>query len=106
MSTQLEPVSAEDLARLEQLKIARGGMANRLLDLEEEKIKILAATKRVSDEWNGLLARIAQERGIDPNSHFEVNPRTGQVMTGAPEVPENSGEAEKSPAEAAPEAEG
>jgi hypothetical protein len=105
----LEPVSPEDLERLNQLQIAKRGIADRLLALEEEKVRILAASKRVSDEWDGVFARLAQERGLDPSSHLDINPKNGalQVIGQQPPapVPAPQPAAEEAPAEDASQAE-
>ena len=84
MSTLTEPVGPEDLARLNGLNGARRNIADKLLQLEMEKIRILAASKRVDDEWSGLFQRLAQERGLDPTTILDINPQTGELQS-APE---------------------
>lgn len=83
MSKQIEPVSSEDLARLGQLQMARRGIADRVLELREEDIHLMAAAKRVTGEWQSLLARIAEERGLDSNTPFDIHPKTGEIQVGA-----------------------
>lgn len=98
----IEPVSKEDLARFQQLDLSKKALAERLLSLEEEKIRIMAATKRISDEWTGLFSRIASERGLDPNSAFDINPKTGAIDLGSPpaeEQPEGSPSPQSAPSQ-------
>lgn len=96
----LEPVAPEDLARLDQLQVAKRGIADRLLELKEEEVRLIAAAKRVSDEWNGLFARIAQERGLDPKAEISINPKTGLVESS--QSVKKEAPAEKPAAEAEP----
>jgi len=82
MSAPLEPVGPEDLAALRELEAVRINLAVRLLGLEQEKVRVLAADRRVQGEQDGLIRRIASERGLG-NALVEINPKTGavEVMT-------------------------
>lgn len=81
MPAPFERVNAEDLARLRELNIARNSIAARLLELEIEKITILAAGKRVCEEEHSMFRRLASERGIAETTVMDINPRTGEVIT-------------------------
>lgn len=76
----LEPVSAEDLARLRELTLARENIAHKGLSLDLEKITVLAAGKRIDEEHDALLSRIMADRGIHPTSTVNINPQTGEVV--------------------------
>ena len=98
MSNTVEPVGPEDLGRLNNLQVARRSLADKLLQLETEKIRLMAASKRVDDEWNGLFQRVASERGIDPSSLFDVNPNTGEIQVAQPPAaPKQEPAVEKEP---------
>lgn len=84
MSALIEPVGAEDLARLRELSAARDNLAHKLLSLELEKIPILAAGRRVDEEHDGVLRRIMSERGIPISSTVNINPQTGEVVVVPP----------------------
>jgi|SRR5688572_33386738 len=97
MSVLIEPASAEDLARLRELSIARDNVAHKLLSLELEKIPILAAGRRIDEEHDALIRRIMADRGIPPTSSISISPQSGEVVvTRGPE-----GEAQPEPPAAA-----
>lgn len=104
-----EPVGSEDLARIQQLQLAKRGIADKVLELEHHKINLLASDKRVQSEWDTIFSRIAEERGIPPEAVFDVNPRTGEVhvsQTSSPTPPPDTepAGAKEETAEPAPEA--
>jgi hypothetical protein len=79
MRVPIDPVSAEDLVRLRELDGARISLAVKHLDVELEKIDILAAAKRVKRELATLFERLAHERGIADSGTMEINIKTGEV---------------------------
>ena len=81
MPAPFEPVTPEDLTRLRELRIARSGIADKLLDLEIEWTTIVAAGRRVRDDELLLYRRIANERGIPETTVMDINPRSGEVVT-------------------------
>ncbi len=82
--TGMPPISQEDLARCIELDKHRTNLALRLLELENEKVRILAASKRIQDEWHGLFQRFAAERNVPEGDLVEVNFRTGDVAIVSP----------------------
>lgn len=90
MRVPIDPVSAEDLARLRELDGARISLAVRHLDLELDKIDILAAAKRIKRELATLFERLAHERGIVDSALMEINTKTGEVATGNEKAYEKS----------------
>jgi hypothetical protein len=81
MPAPFEPVGVEDRTRLRELSIAKSSIASRLLDLELEKISVLAAGRRINEEQHILFRRLASERGIAETTIMDINPRTGEVVT-------------------------
>lgn len=85
----LQPVNAEDLARLHELQVARANISERLLTVELEKVRLLAAGRRISEEQETLFRRIANERGLPERVAMDVNPRTGEIVL-EPTTPEST----------------
>lgn len=86
-NASLDPVSPDDLSRLAELDKTKTALALRLLDLENDKIRIMAASRRIEDEWGGLFRRFVEERGLDPQTRIEVNYKTGAVSVQTVEGP-------------------
>lgn len=84
---KIEPVSQEDLTRIQQLKQGMDAISTQIKRIEHEKIRFLASDKRLQEEWDKTFAKIAEERGIPPQATFDINPRTGEIhVTPMPEV--------------------
>jgi len=73
------PVSKEELAELRALTDARLELADRLLTLRQEEIRILAAAKRIDDQHSERFQAILASRGVDPTAGVEVDASTGKV---------------------------
>jgi hypothetical protein len=74
------PVQKESLDRLRDMEITRTRLGHQLIDLENEKISILAAARRIDDERNKLFQVLLMERGLAPNTPASIDPETG-VLT-------------------------
>jgi len=84
----IDPVNSEDLERFNQLTGARQALADRLLGMETEKIKLMAAARRIDTEWDGLFNQIRQDRGIE--GPFDVDPKSGVIrMEGTESITPN-----------------
>jgi len=85
--TQNDPVDTETLEQFRRLQEARQRFADNLLALEQEKIQLLAAVKKIDDQRNRLFEACCIERGIPPQTTIEVDGRTGkiEILEGAPE---------------------
>lgn len=77
--TVADPVTAEDLARFSELQAARIQIAERGLDLEQEKVRILRAASSVDTERQRLFEKILMERGLPPNAPIEVDGKSGLI---------------------------
>jgi hypothetical protein len=74
------PVSAEDLAKFAQLQGARLQVAERVLDLEQEKVRALRAAASIDSERQKLFEKILTERGLPAGFPVEIDSKTG-LMT-------------------------
>jgi len=92
-----DPIAPEALQQLAALHNARLDFCDRNATLDQEKIAILAALKRLDDQKTRLFESLLVERGLAPDTEVTINPRTGKVQLlrrkpdGAPEpVPEQT----------------
>lgn len=77
--TVSDPVSTEDLARFGELQMARGQIAERLLELEQEKIRTLRAASNIDTERQRLFEKVLIERGLPPTATVEIEAKTGSI---------------------------
>ena len=83
-----DPVAPEVLQQLGQLQVARVELADRNVMLDNEKIQLLAAIKRVDDQKTRLFEAILVERGLAPRTEVEIDRRTGKLkLVPQPESP-------------------
>lgn len=83
-----DPVEAETLNQLRELQEARMQVAESLLDLEQERIQILAAAKRIDDQRNRVFQAILVDRGLSPNTRAEIDARSGKLILALQNEPE------------------
>ncbi len=74
-----DPVSPGDLARFGELQMARGQIAERLLELKQEEIRTLRAASNVDTERQRLFEKVLMERGLPPTAPVEIDAKTGTV---------------------------
>jgi len=74
-----DPVDTETLEQFRRLQEARSRFADSLLSLEQERIQILAAVKKVDDQSARLFEQCLIERGLPPNAKVSIDPRTGAI---------------------------
>jgi len=99
-----DPLSREEMAQLDLLEDAYQQVGRRMLDIELEKVQILAAGRRLRGQRMELFDNILVNRGLDPKTPCEVDPRThrlhvlaspkeeSEVPQEAPPEPESSKE--------------
>lgn len=82
-----DPVAAEQLHRLRLLQESRLDIADRFLQLEQEKVKLLAAARRVDEEKQRVFEGILIERGLAPDATVEIDAASGslKVVSGSSE---------------------
>lgn len=82
-----DPVSKEVLQNFEELDDAHTRIALRLLQLENEKIQLLAAAKRNSEEQKRLFEKVLIERGLSPMTHASLDFDTGKLTLNKDQTP-------------------
>lgn len=74
-----DPISTEEIARFAELQAARVQIAERMLDLEQEKVRTLRAASNVDTERQRLFEKVLMERGLPPNAAVEIEASTGAI---------------------------
>lgn len=77
--TPEDPVDTETLEQLRRLQDTRQRLAESLLTLEQEKIQLLAAAKKVDDQRNRLFETLLVDRGLSPGTEIEIDAKTGRI---------------------------
>ena len=103
--TITDPVDPVDLQRLAEFQGRRFELADMLLDMEQEKVKILVQARQLDDHKNQLFQKIVTDRGLPPGFPVEIDAKTGLVKplaaqgpNGAPMAPQAAPEAPPPPA--------
>ena len=73
------PIDTETLKRFEELQTLRIQLADKLLDLEQEKIRTIRAATSVDMEKQKLFESVLVSRGLPPNHPVEVDAKTGLI---------------------------
>lgn len=84
--TANDPVEPDTRKRLEELAGARFDVAERLLDLEQEKVKLLVAANRLDEERNRVFEKILMDRGMAPTTPIEIEAQTGNIRVLRPQT--------------------
>ncbi len=77
--TMNDPVDPSTLKRLGELTAARYDLADKLLDLEQQKVGILVGAKQIDDEKARLFNKLLMERGLPPNTAVEIDSESGLI---------------------------
>jgi len=77
--TANDPLDAQTLKRFEEMQGARMQLAERILDLEQEKIKTLRAAQNVDLERQRLFETVLVSRGIPPAHPVRIDAQTGVI---------------------------
>jgi len=81
-----DPVDGEILKRFEALQVLRDQLANRNLEIDQEKVRIQRAAAQVEGERQKLFESVLIARGLPPNFPVEIDSKTG-VITTKEEIP-------------------
>lgn len=73
------PVPQETLVKFQQLQGARLQVAERFLDIENEKVRLLRAAANIELERSKLFEGLLVERGLAPNFPVEIDGATGLI---------------------------
>lgn len=74
-----DPVPQETLQAFRQIKDAQGELGLELMALEERKIQLLAANKKLREQHDRLFHAILMERGLAPQTPVEIDGKTGRI---------------------------
>lgn len=89
--TVQDPVDSETLARIERVQTVRIQLADRLLDLEQEKVRVLRAASNLDAERIRIFEEINVARGLSPNAPVEIDAKTGAItLLQVPAAPETA----------------
>jgi len=94
-----DPVEMATLKRIGEIQNRRLALGDMLLDLEQEKVKILVEGRRLDDERARIFANILGSRGLHPTVPVEIDPETGKIS-----LIKMNGVQAQAPAAATPEA--
>lgn len=101
-----DPVDAATLKRIGEIQGRRFQLGDMMLDLEQEKVKILVEARRLDDERTRIFNQLLTSRGLAPTAPVEIDPSNGKITL----LQTNGKQAQVAPppvhpgAEAAPEA--
>lgn len=73
-----DPVDPEVVSQLEDLSQAKMEIAQAMLELEQEKVGLLAHAHRVDQQTKRLFDGVLLERGIDPATRVTVS-KSGEI---------------------------
>jgi hypothetical protein len=77
--TASDPVQPEVLARFSELDSARYELGFRLLEIEQERVRILAAAHQVDQQRQRLFEQVLIERGLESGTPVSINDKTGEI---------------------------
>lgn len=77
--TPNDPVDEATRRRLEEFTAARLDIGDKLLEIEQEKVKLLVAANRVDEERGRLFEKILMDRGLPPTTPVEIEAQTGII---------------------------
>ena len=104
-----DPVSPDVLAEIKQIDMVKAGMAERNMALDQEKVTLLAARRRIDNQHSEIFNKILVERGLPSDTTIQVDLNTGRIQLvtedlGAPPAQPEQPQAETSPEQPAEEA--
>ena len=100
-----DPVDAATVSRIGELLARRHQLGELMLDIEQEKVKILVESRQVDNERTKLFAHILTSRGLSPDTSIEIDPTNGKLSLMRPQGPQQSPQAaEPLPVEPTPPA--
>jgi hypothetical protein len=73
------PVDAATLSRIETIQNARLQLGDRLLDLEQERVRVLRAVANLDAERVRIFEEINVSRGLSPTTPVEIDAKSGKV---------------------------
>ena len=77
--TLADPVDVETLRKFQQLQSSRFQVAENLLSLEQDKIRLMRAASNIESERQRLFEGVLIARGLPPNYPVEIDAKTGAM---------------------------
>ena len=93
-----DPVNAAELQRLAELQGRRFEIGDALLDLEQEKVRLLVQARQLDDQKSQLFQKIVTDRGLPAGLPVEVDAKTGLVKALVKQPQEEAPAAKQTPA--------
>jgi hypothetical protein len=78
--TPTDPVDEETMKKLSELHEARLKIADRVLDLEAEKIRLMVAVRQVDMEKNRIFEKVLVDRGLPPGFPINIEGSSGKIQ--------------------------
>lgn len=79
-----DPVPNETVQAFRQIQSAQVDLALELMRLEQRKVQLLAASKKLGDQHDRLFQSILVERGQHPQTPAELDAKTGRILLKIP----------------------
>jgi hypothetical protein len=97
--TPNDPVPMDTLQAFGHIEDARVRIALEILGVEQRKVQLLAAAKKVDEQHTRLFETILVERGLSPKTRVDIDSRTGalKVLDSEPPTPPPVAEPETTP---------
>lgn len=83
-----DPVPLETLQQFNQLESARVEIAMRVLELEQERVRLLAGAHQLDQQQRRMFEKVLVERGLQANTPVDIDSTTGQLKLREPEKAE------------------
>lgn len=84
------PVAQEVMDRLGELQEKRFQLGNAMIDLELEKVKVMAMARQLDGEVHKLFEVELIKRGLPPQSAVEINPTTRLIKVLSQPLPQQA----------------
>ncbi len=74
-----DPVDADTLKKLGELREARLQVAERHLDMESEQVRLMVMARQLDAEKNRIFEKILADRGLPPTFPVNIDGTTGKL---------------------------
>lgn len=75
-----DPVPAEVIQQFRQIQTAQADIGLEFLRLEQRKIQLLAASKKLDEQHQRIFQALLVERGVDPAMPAELDGQSGKLV--------------------------
>lgn len=83
-----DPVSQETIQAFRQIQAAQADVSVELMMLEQRKIQLMAAFKKLQEQHDRTFQGVLVERGLPPNTAAELEGKTGRLILKTPPKPQ------------------